>query len=87
MFPMLSLAWGRPLDFGSAHVDAPIKRVSSMCSGLLFSSAGVVDGVKWQENVFSSWLRTGRTTLTELAQNSERRILSVMGEGAIRVGF
>lgn len=37
--------------------------------------------VRWQEKIFNSWLRTGRTCFTALVENNERRIVSVTGDG------
>ena len=39
--------------------------------------------VKWQEKSFSSWLRTGRTTLTASVENREHRILLAKGDGVM----
>ena len=43
--------------------------------------------VRWQEKIFSSWLRTGRTCFTALVENNERRIVSVTGDGEMIEGF
>ncbi len=53
----------------------------SLDTVVVVGNAGVVSVVKWQENSFNSWLRTGRTTLTESVENNERRILFTNGGG------
>ncbi len=95
LFSMIWLSRDLLSVFSSDDDGVNVEYVSSIFDTYEISSdvlAGGWDGIdisgdKWQENIFNSWLRTGRTTLTESVENNERRILFVMGEGEVIVGF
>ena len=73
------------IDFG-----VNVESVSSILTDDEISSINLIDGdvcsfVRWHENNFNSWLRTGRTTLTVSGENNDRRMLFTIGTGGIRV--